>query len=138
MLPLIVTAAIIEHHGRILVTRRKENAPYPLLWEFPGGKLEPEEHPEACIVREVREELAMEVAVAGLYDVVYYRYPERPVLVLAYRCVWTDGELRELDVAGHQWVCPDEISSLELLPADFPLAEKLRHDFSRRSGTASL
>jgi 8-oxo-dGTP diphosphatase len=130
MLPLIVTAAIIEHEGKILLTRRKPDAPYPLLWEFPGGKLEPEEHPEACIVREVREELAMEVTVQGIYDVVYYRYPERPVMVLAYRCAWIGGELRELEVAGHCWAAPADLPRFNLLPADYPLAEKLTHEFS--------
>ncbi|AJE03959.1 (deoxy)nucleoside triphosphate pyrophosphohydrolase [Geobacter pickeringii] len=130
MLPLIVTAAIISHGGRILLTRRKPDAPYPLLWEFPGGKLEPEEHPEACIVREVREELAMEVAVEGIYEVVYHRYPERPVMVLAYRCSWTGGELRELDVAGHCWVLPSEIPQFDLLPADIPLAERIAREFA--------
>ena len=137
MLPLIVTAAIIEHDGRILLTRRRPDAPYPLLWEFPGGKLEPEEHPEACIVREVREELAMEVAVTGIYDVVYHRYPERPVLVLAYRCRWVGGELRELDVAGHCWAAPEEVPAFDLLPADFPLAEKIVRDFGH-ADTAPL
>lgn len=130
MLPLIVTAAIIEHEGKILLTRRKPDAPYPLLWEFPGGKLEPEEHPEACIVREVREELAMEVSIRGIYDVVYYRYPERPVMVLAYRCAWIGGELRELEVAGHCWAAPADLPLFDLLPADYPLAEKLTHEFS--------
>lgn len=131
MLPLIVTAAIIEHDGRFLLTQRRPDAPYPLLWEFPGGKLEAEEHPERCIVREVREELAMEVAVEGVYDVVYYRYPERPVLVLAYSCAWIGGALRELEVAGHCWVEPRELLTFNLLPADIPLAEKIARDYSR-------
>ena len=129
MLPLIVTAAVVAHEGKILLTRRKPDAPYPLLWEFPGGKLEPEEHPEACIIREMREELAMEVSVQGIYDVVYYRYPERPVMILAYRCAWIGGELRELDVAGHCWTDPVDILRFDLLPADYPLAEKLTQEF---------
>jgi len=137
MLPLIVTAAIICHGGKILLTRRRPDTPYPLLWEFPGGKLEPNEHPEACVVREVREELAMEVTVQGIYDVVYYRYPERPVMVLAYRCAWTGGELRELEVAGHTWADPTEILRFDLLPADFPLAEKIASEFSN-ADTACL
>ncbi|CAG0937134.1 ADP-ribose pyrophosphatase [Thermoflexales bacterium] len=130
MLPLIVTAAIVRHEGKILLTRRKPDAPYPLFWEFPGGKLEPEEHPEACIVREMREELAMEVSVQGIYDVVYFRYPERPVLVLAYRCAWVGGELCELDVAGHCWADPAELPRFDLLPADYPLAERIAQEFS--------
>lgn len=137
MLPLIVTAAIIRHEDKILLTRRKHDAPYPLLWEFPGGKLEPGEHPEVCIVREVREELAMEVSVQGIYDVVYFRYPERPVLVLAYRCAWVGGELRELDVSGHCWADPAEFSRFDLLPADYPLAERLAQEFSN-ADTARL
>lgn len=137
MLPLIVTAAIISHDGRILLTQRKPDAPYPLLWEFPGGKLEPEEHPEACIVREVREELAMEVAVEGIYEVVYHRYPERPVMVLAYLCSWIGGELRELEVAGHCWALPHEVPRFDLLPADIPLAERIAREFAP-ADTASL
>lgn len=137
MLPLIVTAAIICHGGKILLTKRRPDAPYPLLWEFPGGKLEPDEHPEACVVREVREELAMEITVQGIYDVVYYRYPERPVMVLAYRCAWIGGELRELEVAGHSWAEPAGILRFDLLPADFPLAEKIASEFSN-ADTACL
>lgn len=129
MYPLIVTAAVIEHDGLILLTRRKPDAPYPLLWEFPGGKLEPDEHPEDCIVRELREELAMEVAVEGIYDVMYHRYPERTVMILAYRCTWTGGELQELDVAGHRWVAPADVPTFDLLPADVPLAARIAREF---------
>ncbi len=129
MHPLLVTAAIIIHQGKVLLARRRVNAPYPLLWEFPGGKVEPMESPSDCIVREIREELAIEVAVEGIYDVIYHLYPERPVLVLAYRCTWTAGEITDLDVAEHRWVLPENLLDYELLPADIPLAEKIRKDF---------
>jgi len=129
MFPLLVTAAIIPHNGKILVTRRKSNVPYPLLWEFPGGKVEPDEDPRDCIVREIREELAIHVGVTGIYDVVYYRYPERTVLVLAYRCQWLSGEIMNLDVEEHRWMFPRDIRNMELLPADLPLAEKICREF---------
>ncbi len=129
MLPVLVTAAIIIHQGKVLLARRRADAPYPLLWEFPGGKVEPMEDPSDCIVREIREELAIESAVKGIYDVIYHRYPERPVLVLAYRCTWTDREIIDLDVAEHRWVLPENLLDYELLPADIPLAEKIRKDF---------
>lgn len=125
MNPLLVTAAIIEHEGKILLTQRKADAPYPLLWEFPGGKLEPMEDPRDCIVREIREELGIEVEPGQVYDVVYYRYPERTVLVIVYLCRWLDGEVRDLDVSAHCWANPDELLSFPLLPADVPLAERL-------------
>lgn len=129
MFPLLVTAAIIEHHGKILLTRRKPDAPYPLLWEFPGGKVEPEEDPRDSIVRELREELGMDVSVEAVYDVIYHRYPERTVLILAYKCRWEGGEIQELDVAGHCWVEPASIITFSLLPADIPLAERIGREF---------
>ena len=129
MYPLLVTAAVVEHRGRILLARRRENAPYPLLWEFPGGKVEPGEDPHDCIVREMREELAIEVKVEGIYDVVYYRYPERTVLVLAYRCRWLSGEIVDLEVHEHCWVGPEELLEYDLLPADISLAERIAREF---------
>ena len=136
-MPLLVTAAIIEHSGKILLTRRKANAPYPLLWEFPGGKLEPAEDPRDCVVREIREELSIEISVEGIYDVVYYTYPERTVLLLAYRCNWLSGELKELEVAGHCWAAPKDIPRFQLLPADIPLAARISKEFAN-AGTACL
>jgi 8-oxo-dGTP diphosphatase len=133
MYPLLVSAAVIVHHGKVLLTRRRADAPYALFWEFPGGKVEPMEDPSVCIVRELREELAIEVAVESIYDVVYHRYPERTVLVLAYRCIWTGGEIIYLDVAEHRWVSPESLLDFELLPADIPLAERIRRDFAHES-----
>ncbi len=126
MFPLLVTAAIIMHEGKVLLTRRKADVPYPLLWEFPGGKLEAEEDPRDCVVREIREELAIEVSVSGIYEVIYHRYPERAVLVMTYRCQWQSGEIVDLDVAEHRWVSPSELTRFPLLPADIPLAERIR------------
>jgi len=125
MFPLLVTAAIIENNGKLLMTRRRPDVPYPQLWEFPGGKVEPEEDPRDGIVREIREELAIEVAVEGIYDVIYFRYPERTVLVLAYRCRWVSGEIEDVEVAEHRWVAPWELEKLELLPADISLVERI-------------
>lgn len=125
MLPLIVTAAVIVHDGKVLVTRRRPDAPYPDLWEFPGGKLEPSEDPRDCIVRELHEELEIGVTVSDAYDVIYHRYPERPVLVLVYRCHWRSGVPRNREVAAHRWAAPDELTTLDFLPADIPLVERL-------------
>jgi 8-oxo-dGTP diphosphatase len=125
MLPLLVTAAVITHEGRLLIARRKADVPYPLLWEFPGGKVEKNEDPRDCVVRELREELDIDITVDGIYDVVYYRYPERPVLVLAYRCRWAGGTVRNLDVTEHYWAMPDELPAFDFLPADLPLVERL-------------
>jgi 8-oxo-dGTP diphosphatase len=137
MHPLLVTAAVLVHRGKILLSRRRENAPYPLLWEFPGGKVESGEDPHDCIIREMREELAIDVKVEGIYEVVYYRYPERAVLVLAYRCQWLSGEIADLEVHEHCWVEPQELLQYDLLPADIPLAERIVREFPL-SDTACL
>lgn len=125
MHPQLVTAAIIHHEGKYLITRRKATAPYPLLWEFPGGKLEKNEDPRDCVVRELKEELDIEIEVQGLHDAIYHRYPEKPVLVLAYCCRWIGGIITDLDVSEHRWVLPNELALYDFLPADIPLIEQL-------------
>jgi len=131
MSTLLVAAAIIESGGRILLARRRSDAPYPLLWEFPGGKVESGEDPKDCVTREIREELAIEVAVEGIYDVVHYRYPERNVLMLVYHCRWLSGEIQNLEVSEHCWVSPADIVNFQLLPADIPLAKRISEEFVR-------
>jgi 8-oxo-dGTP diphosphatase len=132
-MPLLVAAAIIESKGYILITRRKPDAPYPHLWEFPGGKVEEGENPKDCVIREIREELDIEIAVSSIYDVVYYRYPERDVLVLAWLCNWTSGRVQNLEVAEHRWVKPAEIRFFDLLPADIALAQRLAAEFGNEN-----
>lgn len=129
MMPLLVAAAVIESEGYILLTRRKPDVPYPHLWEFPGGKVEEGEDPRDCVTREIREELGIEIAVTSIYEVVYYRYPERDVLVLAWLCRWTAGRVQNLEVAEHRWVKPSEIPSFDLLPADVSLAQRIAAEF---------
>jgi 8-oxo-dGTP diphosphatase len=129
MSTLLVAAAIIESGGRILLSRRKAEVPYPHLWEFPGGKVEAGEDPKDCVVREIAEELAIMIAVNGIYDVIFYRYPERDVLVLAYRCTWLNGTVQDLQVAEHCWALPADIVDFDLLPADIPLAKRIALEF---------
>ncbi|HYS44199.1 MAG TPA: (deoxy)nucleoside triphosphate pyrophosphohydrolase [Geobacteraceae bacterium] len=129
MSTLLVAAAIIEFGGKILLARRKADVPYPLLWEFPGGKVEAGEDPRDCVVREIGEELAIEIDVTGIYEVIFHRYPERDVLVLAYRCRWVSGEVRDLEVSEHCWVLPGDVGNFELLPADISLAKRIALEF---------
>ena len=126
MSTLLVSAGILFHGGRVLITQRKESMPYPHFWEFPGGKVEPGEDPRDAIKRELREELAISVEVVKVFDVVFYRYPERDVLIVAFICAWIDGDLQELEVAAHRWVTVAELSNYILLPADEPLVKLLQ------------
>ena len=123
--PLLVAAGLVERDGRVLLALRRDNVPYGGCWEFPGGKVEPDEDPRQTVVRELREELGIAVTVAGVYDVIYHRYPERTVLVMVFRCTWVAGEIEHLEVADHRWVYTTELTGYRLLPADIPVAERL-------------
>lgn len=125
MQPVIVTAAVIRNNGFILITRRPEGKPHAGMWEFPGGKLDGDESPRDGLRREILEELGLEIAVGDILETAYYRYEWGPVLILAYDCRPLAGEIRNLQVAEHRWVAPHDLASFALLPADYPIVEKL-------------
>lgn len=125
MQPLIVTAAVIRNDDFVLITRRPEGKPHAGMWEFPGGKLDGNEAPRDCLRREIYEELGLEVAVGDILETAYYRYDWGPVLILAFECRPLAGEIRNLQVAEHRWVTPQDLSSFTLLPADYPIIAKL-------------
>ena len=127
--PLLVTAAVIFDEENVLITRRPDNKRHPGLWEFPGGKVDPGESPEEALCRELREELDADVRVAGIFEVVYYRYDWGPVLILAYRCQLLTKALCNIDVAEHRWVHPKDLSGFSILPADQPIIERLNGQF---------
>lgn len=127
MQPLIVTAAIIRRDGEILITRRPEGKRQGGLWEFPGGKLEGGETPDACLCREIREELDLEIRVDGIFDVIYHRYDWGAILLLAYDCTPLSDTIRNLEVAEHRWVTTAALADFPFLAADEPLILRLRH-----------
>ena len=116
--PVVVAAAVVIREGRVLLTRRAEGQHLAGMWEFPGGKLELGESPEAAVVRECREECGIEVEVTDILDVTHHRYPEKDVLLLFYRCALRSGEVEHLEVADHAWVAPSELGDYPLPPAD--------------------
>lgn len=126
--PLLVTAAIIMDRQRVLLTRRSERGSYPGLWEFPGGKVEAGESPEQALARELAEELGVGICVGDIYQVVYHRYPWGPVLILAYLSRIVQGAIRNQQVADHCWVAAHELDRFQILPADQPIRERLRHE----------
>jgi len=126
MSPLLVTAGIVRSDNKILITQRKATAVHPLMWEFPGGKVELGEDPRQAVRRELMEELAIKVKVERVFDVVFHRYPEREVLLIAYECLWIGGEILERDVAAYRWMHPKDFGALSFLAADLPLVQRLR------------
>jgi len=130
MPPLIVTAAVIERDDQLLITRRPDGSRHAGLWEFPGGKLDDGESPVQCLVRELREELDLPIAVGQLVDAVYYEYDWGPVLILAYRARPLSNHIRNLEVAEHRWISRDQLDSYPFLPADAPLVTRLKQEFT--------
>ena len=122
-LPFLIVAAglVFRDDGALLVARRPPGGFMPGWWEFPGGKIEEGETPEACLAREIREELGVDVKVGRIFHVKIHAYPDRRVLLLFYRCAIA-ADARPLDAASggleHAWVKPSELSSYQMLPAD--------------------
>jgi 8-oxo-dGTP diphosphatase len=125
MLPIIVTAAVIRRDDSVLITKRLETSRHGGLWEFPGGKLDPNESPQEGLRREIREELDIDIEVETILEVVYYRYPQGTVLILAYNCKHLSGEIRNLEVAEHRWVPTTMLGEYPLLPADDPIVARI-------------
>ena len=123
---IVVAAAVVVRDGRVLLTRRCDDQHLAGLWEFPGGKLEGGEAPEATVVRECREEMGIDVEVGRILEVTHYRYPEKDVLLLFYRCSLRRGEVQHLEVADHAWVRPSDLDDYALPPADESVVAAIR------------
>jgi 8-oxo-dGTP diphosphatase len=120
-----VVAAVIERDGRILIARRPADRHLGGLWEFPGGKRQPGETPEAALVREVREELDAAVTVGPLLEDVEWAYPGKTVRLRFYRCA-LEGEPRAVEGQELAWVAPPDLDRYPFPPADLVLLTRLR------------
>ena len=120
-----VTAAILVRDNAVLIARRKNGCRHAGKWEFPGGKIESGESPEACLVREIREEFNITVAVLEFLCHSIYAYDFGTVQIHAYFIQWLSGELTLNDHDTCAWVSPGELTTYDLLPADVPIAERL-------------
>jgi mutator protein MutT len=126
-----VAVAVIEREGRFLVRRRPPAGHLPNLWEFPGGKLEPEETWEEALVREAREELGVAVEPKQLIEEKRFEYPERTVRLRFYRTVLEPGaEPRPGEAeAPLRWVTPEELRALPVPEANREVIERLTAPF---------
>ncbi|NIJ07760.1 8-oxo-dGTP diphosphatase [Sphingomonas vulcanisoli] len=120
---MVPAVALIDGDGRVLVQQRPAGKSMAGLWEFPGGKLEPGETPEAALVRELREELGIEAATACLAPACFASEPlgERHLLLLLYVCRKWRGIPQPLEGGALKWMRPVELHGLDMPPADRPL-----------------
>ncbi len=114
-----VVAAVIEREGRVLVGQRKPAGYHPLKWEFPGGKVEENETPEAALGRELSEELGIRARIDGEITRYEFQYQGRPrILLIFYRVVDFGGEPQNLDFEQLQWVAREKLRELDFLEGD--------------------
>jgi mutator protein MutT len=122
-----VAAALIQDDcGRFLIARRRRGTHLAGLWEFPGGKREPGETIEACLRRELVEELGAEFAVGEKVEIVRWAYPNKTVELHFYRCRLERGAIEPREGQAVAWVAPDRLADYEFPPADLALIARLR------------
>ncbi|AFY01858.1 (deoxy)nucleoside triphosphate pyrophosphohydrolase [Bdellovibrio bacteriovorus] len=135
--PVLVVAAVIQRQedpeGRILVVRRGPEQSGAGFWEFPGGKVEAGEAPEQALVREITEELALNIRVHDLIGEEDFAYPSKTIRLRVYWASVKGGE--ELVLTEHddfKWQRPEEIDVMSLSAADRPFVAKIQNSYGKR------
>jgi len=125
--PLQVVAAVMERDGLILIGQRKRDARnHPLKWEFPGGKVEPEESPREALARELREELAIEAEIGVEIESYEFRYPGsgRGTLLHFFQVTEFVGEPQNLDFEQIQWIARASLEDYDFLEGDVAFVKR--------------
>ena len=125
---LVAAMALVDADGRVLLAKRPEGKAMAGLWEFPGGKLLPGETPEAALIRELKEELGLDITASCLAPFTFasHRYEDFHLLMPLFLCRVWDGTPVALEGQELKWVRPGEMKNLAMPPADVPLVAMLR------------
>jgi len=132
---LHVTAGLAWKGGKILITLRPEGSHLAGYWEFPGGKQEPGETLEACLEREIREELAMEVKAIQEVLQIDHDYETKSITLHLFQCHWVKGTPTPLGCAELRWVKPEDLALYRLPPPDLRLLPAI-HELAKTSGSS--
>ena len=124
---LVAAVALLNEEGKVLLAKRPPGRPLAGLWEFPGGKVDPGEDPETALIRELMEELGIEIARADLVPLTFasHAYPEFHLLMPLYLCKRWEGDIAAQENQELLWVKPDELRLYHMPPADEPLKASL-------------
>lgn len=120
-----VAAAIILKNSQVLIARRPVDKHKGGYWEFPGGKIESSETAEQALIREIAEEVNIQIESVELFEEIRYTYPEKVVHLLFFACLNFTGEARGLEGQEVRWVEKSELSQYQFPEANQPIVEKL-------------
>ncbi|MDB6129350.1 MAG: mutT [Verrucomicrobiales bacterium] len=126
--PIEVAAGLIFKDGRLLIAQRKEKAHLGGLWEFPGGKKEHGESLPDCLVREIHEELQIQIVVDSFYQQIDHRYPDKFVRLHFYLCRWQAGQGSAIGCQDFKWVGLKQLAGFTFPAADAALLSRLLKD----------
>lgn len=124
-----VVAALIWNDDKFMICQRPENKARGLLWEFVGGKVEPNETKEQALIRECQEELDITLKVGKVFLDVVHEYPDITVHLTLFNAIITEGEPKLLEHNDLRWITPKEIPQYDFCPADKEILEKVKSDF---------
>ena len=113
-----VVAAVIQHHDKYLITQRRPTAVLPLLWEFPGGRVEPDETDHQALAREVKFRLTVDLKMGGLISFVSHNYERYIVDLHLYQCSISEGKPSKANVNDFAWVGSEQFEDYWFTPAD--------------------
>ena len=120
-----VVAALVWQGDTFMICQRPPHKARGMLWEFVGGKVEPGETGEQALVRECREELAVEIAVGEVFMDVTHTYPDLTVHLTLYNATVAEGEIKLLEHNDAKWILPEEIPQYHFCPADETILERI-------------
>jgi 8-oxo-dGTP diphosphatase len=127
MKEITVCCAIMRNRELILIARRSANMSMPLLWEFPGGKLEKGENPEACLIREIQEELNVAIRINKFIGKFSHPYSNFIIHLLAFEVELIQGIPHASEHQELRWVRVDELKNFTFTEADLPIVELICH-----------
>ena len=125
---IAVVAGLIVRDGRLMIAQRPHGKHMAGKWEFPGGKIEKGETPEAALERELFEELGVKTQTGRIYYAIHHSYPEKDVLLLFYRSSLIEGEPHPIEEADIRWIEEGQLREFDWAEADAPLIDLIAND----------